>query len=240
MHDRWEYPPPVADLEEWTKSHWDWFDPFWAHRVLWPNREYVPDLDILIAGCGTFQAAYRLHESRGESGGDRRQPETALNHQQYLKDKHGLKNLELQRLPIEEVSALDSDFDLIVSSGVLHHMADPLAGLKALAQCLRADGALGVMLYAKYGRIGVEILESVFRDLGFSQDEGRRSKWLKKLLPRRPLSTRSAAICGALQPTQSEAQAHVLARSRAKAPVGGCLGGLSRGGEVSPVPGAVS
>ena len=171
QYDRWEYPPPVADLEEWTKSHWDWFDPFWAHRVLWPNREYVPDLDILIAGCGTFQAALIAFMNREAKVVGIDVSETALNHQQYLKDKHGLKNLELQRLPIEEVSALDSDFDLIVSSGVLHHMADPLAGLKALAQCLRADGALGVMLYAKYGRIGVEILESVFRDLGFSQDE---------------------------------------------------------------------
>jgi SAM-dependent methyltransferase len=79
--------------------------------------------------------------------------------------------LELHLLPIEEVSALGSDFDLIVSSGVLHHMADPLAGLTALGECLRRDGALGVMLYAKYGRLGVEILEALFRDLGLSQDE---------------------------------------------------------------------
>ena len=96
---------------------------------------------------------------------------SALNHQQYLKGKHGLGNLELHLLPIEEVSALGRDFDLIVSSGVLHHTADPLAGLKALAECLRRDGALGVMLYAKYGQIEVEILESVFRNLGLSQDE---------------------------------------------------------------------
>jgi SAM-dependent methyltransferase len=57
QYGRWEYPPPVVDLEEWTKTYWDWFDPYWAHRVLWPNREYRPDLDILIAGCGTYQAA---------------------------------------------------------------------------------------------------------------------------------------------------------------------------------------
>jgi SAM-dependent methyltransferase len=171
QYDRWEYPPPVADLEEWTKTHWDWFDPFRAHRVLWPNREYVPDLDILIAGCGTYQAAVFAFMNRGAQVVGIDVSETALNHQRYLKDKHGLENLELHRLPIEEVSALGRDFDLIVSSGVLHHMADPLAGLKALAECLRADGALGVMLYAKYGRIGVEILESVFRDLGLSQDE---------------------------------------------------------------------
>ena len=96
---------------------------------------------------------------------------SALNHEKYLKDKYGLENLQLHLLPIEEVSTLSRDFDLIVASGVLHHMADPLTGLKALGECLRRDGALAVMLYAKYGRIGVEILESVFRDLGLSQDE---------------------------------------------------------------------
>jgi SAM-dependent methyltransferase len=171
QYDRWEYPPPVTDLEAWTKNHWDWFDPFWAHRVLWPNREYKPDLDILIAGCGTFQAAVFAFMNRASKVVAIDVSRSALNHQQYLKDKHGLQNLELHLLPIEEVSALGRDFDLIVSSGVLHHMADPLAGLKALAECLRRDAALGVMLYAKYGRFGVEILESVFRDLGLSQDE---------------------------------------------------------------------
>jgi SAM-dependent methyltransferase len=171
QYDRWEYPPPVADLEAWTKGHWDWFDPFWAHRVLWPDREYKPDLDILIGGCGTFQAAIFAFMNRDAKVVGIDVSETALTHERYLKDKHGLDNLELQLLPIEEASELGRDFDLIVSSGVLHHMADPLAGLKALGECLRSDGALGVMLYAKYGRIGVEILESVFRDLGLSQDE---------------------------------------------------------------------
>ena len=171
QYDRWEYPPPVTDLEAWTKNHWDWFDPFWAHRVLWPNREYKPDADILIAGCGTYQAAVIAFMNRAAKVVAIDVSRSALDHEQYLKDKHRLQNLELRLLPIEEVSALGSDFDLIVSSGVLHHMADPLLGLTALGECLRRDGALGVMLYAKYGRVGVEILESVFRDLGLSQDE---------------------------------------------------------------------
>ncbi|OJZ72606.1 SAM-dependent methyltransferase [Mycobacterium paraffinicum] len=171
QYDRWEYPPPVTDLAEWTKTHWDWFDPYWAHRVLWPNREYKPDLDILIAGCGTFQAALFAFMNRTAKVVAIDVSRKALRHEQYLKDKHGLDNLELHLLPIEEVGTLSRDFDLIVSTGVLHHMADPLTGLKALGGCLRADGALGVMLYAKYGRIGVEMLESAFRDLGLRQDD---------------------------------------------------------------------
>jgi hypothetical protein len=45
-----------------------------------------------------------VHQPVGESRGRGRQP--SLDHQQYLKDKHGLKNLELHLLPIEELSAL--------------------------------------------------------------------------------------------------------------------------------------
>ncbi|KLO34318.1 hypothetical protein ABW17_26390 [Mycobacterium nebraskense] len=171
QYDRWEYPPPVTDLAAWSKNHWDWFDPFWAHRVLWPNRDYKPDLDILIAGCGTFQAALIAFMNRAATVVAIDVSRSALKHHQYLKDKHGLDNLELHLLPIEEVSMLSRDFDLIVSTGVLHHMADPLAGLKALGGCLRTDGALGVMLYARYGRIGVDMLESAFRDLGLTQDD---------------------------------------------------------------------
>ena len=171
QYERWTYPPPIQDIEAWLSSNWELFDPIRAHQILWPDREYNPDLDILVAGCGTNQAAVFAYTNPDAKvvAIDISQP--SLNHQQYLKDKHGLGNLELRLLPIEELPTLGLDFDLVVSTGVLHHMADPLAGMKALAGCLRRDGAIGVMLYAKYGRTGVELLESVFRDLGLSQDD---------------------------------------------------------------------
>jgi hypothetical protein len=43
--------------------------------------------------------------------------------------------------------------------------------MKALGGCLRQDGAMAVMLYARYGRLGVEMLESVFRDMEMRQDD---------------------------------------------------------------------
>ena len=171
QYERWRYPRPIQDLEGWVAGNWEWFDPSHAHRILWPDREYKPDLDILIAGCGTNQAAVFAYTNPAAKvvAVDISQP--SLNHQQYLKDKHGLWNLELHLLPIEELPTLGLDFDLIVSTGVLHHLADPLAGMEALKGCLRRDGAIGVMLYAKYGRIGVELLESVFRDMELGQDD---------------------------------------------------------------------
>jgi SAM-dependent methyltransferase len=171
QYERWRYPEPIQDLEAWLRDNWEWFDPSHASQVLWPNQSYKRDLDILIAGCGTNQAAVFAFNNPDAKvmAVDVSQP--SLDHQQYLKDKHGLGNLELRLLPVEELPTLGLDFDLVVSTGVLHHMADPLTGMKALASCVRPDGAIGVMLYAKYGRLGIELLETTFRDLGLQQDD---------------------------------------------------------------------
>jgi SAM-dependent methyltransferase len=171
QYEQWRYPQPIQDLETWSGSNWEWFDPSHAHRVLWPNKEYQRDLDVLIAGCGTNQAAVFAFANPDAKvvAVDVSQP--SLDHQQYLKDKHGLWNLDLRLLPIEELPTLGLDFDLVVSTGVLHHMADPLTGMKSVAACLRPDGVAGIMLYAKYGRLGVEVLESIFRDLDLGQND---------------------------------------------------------------------
>ena len=171
QYERWMYPAPIHDIAEWVTTNYEVCDPTHAHRIFWPDREYRPDMDILIAGCGTNQAAVIAHNNPAAKVVGIDISQASLNHQQYLKDKHGLFNLDLRLLPIEELPTLGLDFDLVMSIGVLHHMADPLAGMKALAGCVRPDGAIAASLYTKYGRSGVYILQSVFRDLGLGQDE---------------------------------------------------------------------
>ena len=95
----------------------------------------------------------------------------SLDHSKYLKDKYALKNLELHLLPVEEVPTLNRSFDLVVSTGVLHHLAEPKAGMKALAEVMKPDGVAAIMLYARYGRAGVELMQAVFREMGLTQDE---------------------------------------------------------------------
>jgi len=171
QYEKWQYPEPIQNLESWLNNNWQWFDPSHAHRILWPDRPYRPDIDILIAGCGTNQAAVFAYTNPAARvvAIDVSQP--SLDHSRHLKDKYSLKNLELHLHPIEEVAALERDFDLIVSTGVLHHLADPGLGMKALADVLRPGGVAALMLYARYGRTGVELLQAVFRDLGLGQDE---------------------------------------------------------------------
>jgi SAM-dependent methyltransferase len=171
QYTQWVYPEPILDLPAWLAHNWQWFDPSHAHRMFWPNQGYRTGLDILIAGCGTNQAAVIAFTNPGSQVVAVDVSRESLGHQQFLKDKYGLKNLELNLLPIEEIATLGRDFDLIISTGVLHHMASPEVGMKALAGCLRPDGVAAIMLYAKYGRIGVDMMQAVFRDMGLDQSE---------------------------------------------------------------------
>lgn len=171
QYEEWVYPEPIVDLPGWLANNWQWFDPSHSSRMFWPDREYRHDLQLLVAGCGTNQAAVFAYTNPGARVVAIDVSSSSLGHHQFLKNKYGLSNLELHQLPIEEVSRLESDFDLIVSTGVLHHLLDPKIGFQALAACLRKEGVLAVMLYARYGRIGVEMLQGVFRDLGLKQDE---------------------------------------------------------------------
>lgn len=171
QYEKWVYPEPIRDLPAWLAGNWQWFDPSHAWRLFWPDREYRPDLEILIAGCGTNQAAVFAYTNPGAKVVAIDVSAASLDHHRFLKEKYALRNLDLYRLPIEEVGSLDRDYDLVVSTGVLHHMASPEAGIRALAAVLRPEGVAAIMLYARYGRIGVEMMQGVFRDLGLVQDE---------------------------------------------------------------------
>ena len=171
QYSRWVYPQPILDIEVWCQRNWQWFDPSHASRVFWPDRDYRSNLDILVAGCGTNQAAVIAFNNPDAkvTAIDISQP--SLDHHAYLKAKHRLTNLELRLLPIEDVGKLDQDFDLIMSTGVLHHLESPESWMAALASCLRPDGVAAIMLYARFGRTGVEMLQSVFREMGLKQSD---------------------------------------------------------------------
>lgn len=171
QYERWTYPQPISDLTVWLNDHWQWFDPSHAHRIFWPDRPYFPDMEILVAGCGTNQAAvFALNNPKARVVAIDVSTTSLQNHVR-LRDRHGLNNLEIRRLPIEEAESLGREFDLIVSTGVLHHLADPTRGLRCLGRCLKPHGVAALMLYARYGRVGVEMMQSVFRDLGLGLED---------------------------------------------------------------------
>ena len=64
----------------------------------------------------------------------------------------GIGNVRFLQGDLLDIDSLDERFDAILASGVLHHMADPEAGLRALAGVLRPGGAIRVGLYSEHAR----------------------------------------------------------------------------------------
>ena len=61
-------------------------------------------------------------------------------------------------------------YDLVISTGVIHHTKDPKLALKTLSTATKKEGALCIMVYAKYFRTGVYDLQKIFKYLGIKQD----------------------------------------------------------------------
>ena len=160
------YPAPIDNLDRHRELYRNPDRRRAASLLLWPTETQRANREILIAGCGTSQAA--IHALREP---DARVTaidisKTSLRHTHDLQQQYGLHNLNLHRLTIEQVGELGQTFDQIVCTGVLHHLADPDTGLRALRNVLAPSGAMQVMVYAPYGRAGIYMMQDYCRLLG--------------------------------------------------------------------------
>jgi SAM-dependent methyltransferase len=160
------YPKPLGDLDRHRELYRSSDRRRALSLLLWPTEKPCPNREILVAGCGTSQAAiYALREPEAHITAIDIS-ETSLRCTRDLQHKYGLRNLDLHRLAIEEVGELDRSFDQIACTGVLHHLADPDIGLRALRNVLSSNGAMHVMVYAAYGRAGIYMMQEYARLLG--------------------------------------------------------------------------
>jgi SAM-dependent methyltransferase len=165
FYERHPYPPPVDDLEAYRTLWTDDRRRADAH-LFWPHAPYRDDRSILVVGCGTSQAArHALRWPRAKVVGIDVSA-SSIESTERLKRMYGLDNLELRQLPVERAADLGRSFEHIVCTGVLHHLPDPDAGLRALHGVLEPDGAMQLMVYAPYGRAGVYLLQDYCRRLG--------------------------------------------------------------------------
>ena len=160
------YPAPVASLEQRLDRYRDPQRRRAQSLLLWPLEKPRPDRSILVAGCGTSQAARHALMEPDARVTAIDVSETSLRHTRDLQQKHDIRNLQLHRLAIERIGELGETFDQIVCTGVLHHLSDPDAGLRALRDVLARDGAMHIMVYAPYGRAGITMMQDYCRLLG--------------------------------------------------------------------------
>jgi SAM-dependent methyltransferase len=166
FYDRYPYPAPVGDLEKYQRLWQDRQRRRADYHLFWPDRPYSEDQSVLIAGCGTSHAAKHALRWPGAQVTGIDNSTTSVRFTNELKKKYNLKNLRVHQLAIEQVNELELTFDQVVCTGVLHHLADPDAGLRALRNVLKSDGAMHLMVYAPYGRTGVYMLQEFCRRLG--------------------------------------------------------------------------
>src|SRR5271156_4965044 len=192
FYDRYPYPPPVDNLEKYRQLWQDQQRRRSDYHLFWPARPYKDDQSILIAGCGTSQAAkHALRWPAAQVTGIDCSA-TSVQRTDELKQKYNLQNLEVHQLAIEQVNGLGMRFDQIVCTGVLHHLADPDAGLSALRGVLNPDGAMHLMVYAPYGRTGIYMLQEFCRRIGIRANDGDIRDLigaLRALPPGHPLET---------------------------------------------------
>ena len=165
FYERHPYPPPVVDLERYRHA---WTDE--RRRadacLFWPAEPYRDDRSILVAGCGTSQAAkVALRWPRAQVVGIDVSA-TSIQQTDQLRRRHHIDNLELRQLPLERATELGRGFEHVICTGVLHHLSDPDRGLRALREVLTPAGAMHLMVYAPYGRAGVYLLQDYCRRLG--------------------------------------------------------------------------
>jgi SAM-dependent methyltransferase len=166
FYERYPYPRPIDDLDHYRRLWEDRNKRRVDHHLFWPDRAFREDHAILIAGCGTSQAAkhaMRWPEAR-VTGIDF--SATSVRHTDALKRRYHLDNLQVHQLPVERVQELGTSFDQIVCTGVLHHLIDPDTGLQALRGVLEPDGAMHLMVYAPYGRTGIYMLREFCNRIG--------------------------------------------------------------------------
>jgi SAM-dependent methyltransferase len=170
FYEKAPYPPPLTTLDKDRNLYANPAKRRALSHLTWPSERPLPNMDILVAGCGTSQAArYAIRDP------DTRVTaidisETSLAHTRDLQRKYNLTNLELHRLAIEDVGELARTFDLVVCTGVLHHLPDPDLGLRVLRGVLRPRGAIRIMVYARYGRSGIYMMQEYCRTLGVGGD----------------------------------------------------------------------
>ncbi len=136
------------------------------------RRDFSRPFRALVAGGGTGDATIMLGQQLADRGGVGEVVYLDLSTAarataEARAEARGLTNITFVTGALEDLPSLGlGTFDYIDCCGVLHHLEDPAAGLRALAAVLNDPGGMGLMLYGEYGRTGIYPMQAMLRDLG--------------------------------------------------------------------------
>jgi 2-polyprenyl-3-methyl-5-hydroxy-6-metoxy-1,4-benzoquinol methylase/tetratricopeptide (TPR) repeat protein len=144
--------------------------------------------NVLIAGCGTGHQA--VHWALSAPNAQVTAVDLSVSALAYackMAERYGTQNVEFQQADIQNLPStpgIAGRFHIIECLGVLHHMADPYAGWRALIGCLAPQGKLLVGLYSATARRLITELTSDPAFPGPGCEERALRKFRRTLLDR--------------------------------------------------------
>jgi len=138
------------------------------HYCFRGRRDFRRGFRVLVAGGGTGDATIFLAHQLADT-------DASIVHLDLSDASIDVARQRARRRGLEEkitwiqgslldAAALDLEpFDYINCCGVLHHLDSPAAGLAALVSVLKDDGAMALLLYGRYGRVGVYQMQELMR-----------------------------------------------------------------------------
>ena len=124
---------------------------------------------LLIAGCGTGYEAIDLARTDPAlkiTALDLSRPSLAYGAR--MATELGVRTIDFRQGDILNLESLEGAFDVAVSTGVLHHMDDPAAGLASVVRTLRPGGVLRLGLYSERARAAVRAAQAEIRTRGLT------------------------------------------------------------------------
>nr|MBX2885551.1 class I SAM-dependent methyltransferase [Granulosicoccus sp.] len=163
--------PRWFDLTEKSRiSYYDYLNSLFPHFA--PSEALREPVSVLSAGCGTGQEAAIIASGRlTEEVTGLDLSATSLAYAQRMATKKSLSNVKFVQGDILNLNELGQTFPVIESTGVLHHMADPVAGWQSLVNVLREPGMMKVGLYSTRASKEVEKARAWIKAQGYPSDD---------------------------------------------------------------------
>jgi SAM-dependent methyltransferase len=159
LYDTYPFPPePLLDEPppgyNWR---WNWQSAYNFCVGKLPDRL---DVNILDAGCGTgVSTEYLVHLNPQARVTAIDISPGALKVATERCQRSGAERVEFHHLSLFDADRLPGEFDLINSVGVLHHTADPIGGIQALARKLAPGGLMHIFVYGALGRWEITLMQ---------------------------------------------------------------------------------
>lgn len=117
---------------------------------------------VLECGCGTGQLTNFLSiANRTVIGTDICM--NSLKMAQEFKNRNDLERAHFYQMNLFRPCFRSQSFDLVISTGVLHHTSDPFLGFESVSALVKPNGYILIGLYHKYGRVITNLRRLIFR-----------------------------------------------------------------------------